>query len=508
MPPNTLPHFDDAGVSHYRNWHHTVDHPLHRLYDVWNADSNRSSLAGYNGTCEGLRQQIAAAVDADRQLRALGGTWSFTPVAATSGVLLNTRLLNYRFAFPAGLRHPGYQGNGHLVFVQCGMSIASLNSWLEQKGLALPTMGASNGQTITGAMATGTHGAALDFGAVQDYVVAIHLLTSPTDSVWLERASRPIINDNEVNRFHATLARDDNLFNAAVVSFGSFGLVAGVVLQVDPLYSLNSFTKVIPQDATLWDSIAQLDFDHANLPGPPGGPHRPYHYQVLINPFDQSDQAMVTVKYRVASCPANSKRPQSGKITQGDDALGVVGALTDLFPDLSRGIADVFQKVGFKEEGNICGTPRQTFRDTTTRGKAAGVGVGLPLDGVEQAVDIAKAVVRQTDAPVIVALRLVKKSEATLAFTHHDPATCVMDLDAPQSNRSQRAFREVWRRLRAADIQFTFHWGKLNDLDATRVRDMYGGAVDDWLKARRQLLTPDLQRVFANDFTDSLDLSD
>jgi hypothetical protein len=37
---------------------------------------------------------------------------------------------------------------------------------------------------------------------------------------------------------------------------------------------------------------------------------------------------------------------------------------------------------------------------------------------------------------------------------------------------------------------------------------MYGNALDEWVAARRRLLTPPYRRAFSNDFTDALGLSD
>ena len=62
-----------------------------------------------------------------------------------------------------------------------------------------------------------------------------------------------------------------------------------------------------------------------------------------------------------------------------------------------------------------------------------------------------------------------------------------------------RAFYEaIWQTLETSGIPYTFHWGKINNLDAARVRKMYGTACDQWMAARENLLPQAMQKVFTN----------
>src|SRR5690606_10230531 len=89
---------------------------------------------------------------------------------------------------------PAYAGNPeYLVFTQCGTSVLELNRILERRGLALPTSGASNGQTFCGAFSTGTHGAANMVGSMQDYVAGLHVVGEGGRDYWVEPASRPVV---------------------------------------------------------------------------------------------------------------------------------------------------------------------------------------------------------------------------------------------------------------------------------------------------------------------------
>src|SRR5690606_6994376 len=130
-----------------------------------------------------------------------------------------------------------------LFFFECGNKIKEVSEFVRRGGKSLKTCGASNGQTIAGALATGVHGSALDVGAVQDFVVGINLIIGPDpdDIIYLERESEPALNDLFASNINARVIRDDELFNAAVVGLGSFGFIHGIVVETENLYLLNRY---------------------------------------------------------------------------------------------------------------------------------------------------------------------------------------------------------------------------------------------------------------------------
>jgi hypothetical protein len=343
---------------------------------------------------------------------------------------------------------------------------------------------------------------------MQDYVRALHLIVSPDESVWLEPASRPAARDELATFVNARLVRDDELFYAALVSFGSFGLIHGVLLETTPMYYLQTWRQDRELDDTVWNAIASLDFSAVTLQGAAG--RQPDHFQILINPFDRRGHGIITAMYRVPTRPPGSKPPKTGsEWTQGDSAFEAVGLITDLLPDASALLASLIDKLTATKVENVCGEPGQMFRDTTTRGKTAGAAIGVPLDRARDAIAVARAEIQRTGAPALLAIRLVKATKATLGFTSFEPATAVIDIDCPQSNRQRELLHNLWPALDRAGIPFTFHWGKLHETDRTRVRRMYGQRVDRWLAGRRTLLpTPELRRLFANAYTDRAGLSD
>jgi len=495
----------------WQNWHQNFTQPVHEVLDLWNAKPSVSDFTVYRETTRGLQSLIGRAAKEGRSLRALGGSWSFSQVAATDGIVLNTRPLNYRFQFALqGTVDPQYRRDAsNLFFAQCGNSLAELNWYLRSLKKALKTSGASNGQSIAGALSTGTHGSAIGVGGVQEYVVGLHLIVGPTRHVWLERASDPVIAPAIPQWLGADLVRDDVLFNAALVSMGSFGIIHGVLFEAEPLYYLQVYRSWRPLDAALWHAMETLDFTGLKLPRPATQP--PFHFEVLINPHDMAGGAFVKVMYKDAQRPADGQPlPKPGKIAQGDDAFEAMAVITDLAADVTPLVVNNLMKRLFTEEKGVCGTHGEIFKDTSTRGKAASSAMGIPLDKVRQATDIGLQLNKDPQVgpfPGLFGYRYVKASRATLAFTRHQPATCIFELDGPFSDRTKRFYQKMWDAMDAAKIPYTFHWGKIHGLDATRVRQMYpdpqnpaASAVEAWCGARRELFkqSPESSQVFAN----------
>lgn len=496
-------------VKNRRQWtntHQNFSQPIDRLYDVANPQ-NADFLAGLKATIASLQALIDEAIRDGVRVRAIGSGWSFSKVTATEGRVINTKPLNWMAEISGDSIAAAYQGDrSSLLFVQCGTAIAEINRYLEVRQRSLKTSGASNGQTIAGAMSTGTHGSAFEIGAVQDYVVGIHLIVGPTRHVWLERASSPVVSDSFAQNLGAELIRDDTLFLSALVSFGSFGLIHGVMIETVPSFLLEAHRQRLPLDTTLKAVFDTLDFSGLPLPG---GSERPYHFDVVANPHDLKDGIFVRSMYqRPAPDGYQPDYDQSGGLRPGDELLNVFGVVSDAIPDLIPSLINAISGTRLKEFSNKSGTLGEIFDNTSTRGKVAGVGIGVPVAQASHALDLLLSV-HDADGPFagVFALRFVKKSDAVLAFTRFD-TTCVIDLDGTASRRSQAFFRRVWRAFEKAEIPFTLHWGKIHNLDAGQVRRMYGSAVDEWLASRHALLDAQSRRVFSNAFLERAGLAE
>jgi len=492
----------DTGEHRWSNHHRGYTASVSGHFDAWNATEG-DYLERYRITTRALQEWLGRALAARLRVRAYGSGWSLSQAPVTEGWMLNTRPLDLYFTVAETAVHAAYgKPASELLFLQCGNSITKLNALLRRSGRSLFATGASNGQTIAGALSTGTHGSAIDFGAISDYVVGLHILLGPERHIYLERASQPVLADSFAAQLEAELVRDDELFNAALVSFGSFGIIHGVTIETDELFLLDMYRQRYPYDDALRGTIDALDFSQYPLPERPA---RPFHFEVRINPYDVAGGVYVSSFYR-KPYRGDYEPPLRGKFAPGDDTLAAIGAITDWVPGsiplLSRLLELQFGEITTPKMGTL----GEMFGDTATPRKAAGCAIGVPVEESTAAVDTILGTLLSATFPGLVALRFVPRTRATLGFTRY-PRTCVIDVDGVMSRRTLAFYRRIWQALLDRGIPHSFHWGKLMPLDATLLRATYGDAVDRWLAARRQLLDPLARWQFSSPTTDALELS-
>ena len=177
-------------------------------------------------------EEVAAAVrDAAADgltVRMRGTGHSFTGAAVTDGVLLEPGAMT-------GVRTIDTAAG--LVTVDAGMPLATLNEMLARGGLALTNMGDIAVQTVAGAIQTGTHGTGRDSGAISAQIHALELVLAD-GSVRTVAADSPNADDRD-------------LFDAARVGLGAFGVVTAVTFRVEPAFLLRAREEPMPLDDVL-----------------------------------------------------------------------------------------------------------------------------------------------------------------------------------------------------------------------------------------------------------------
>jgi hypothetical protein len=496
------------------NHHQNVSQAYDRLYDIFNPPLTAPPdfMTDLQPTISALAGIIGDAINDRKRLRALGGGWSLSRAAVTDGRLINTQNLNWRFPLGAGATAPGYPGDPTLLtYMQAGMSVAVANNSLFDQApkQALKTSGASNGQTMAGACSTGTHGARFQFGSMQDYVVALHIIAGPGRVLWLERASYPVLRDDIVAGVGAQLIRNDTIFNAALVSFGSFGIIYGIMIETEPLYLLEEERHRLPLTVPLRHAMCTLDFSGIPMPHPG---QTPFHFEVVVNPHNPADGAYVTTMYQ-GPYHTGYTPPEvsSSGLGPGDDLLAVIGQLGDVAGFVVAPLVNALVASQYAEFGPgtakpaPIGTPGEIFFSTTTLQKGMSAEIGVALADTERVLDLLLGLPTVRDYPGLLAFRWVKRSQALLAFTKFD-TTCTIEFPAAFSANTMAYYNAVWQGLEAAGIPYTLHWGQMNNFTPARVQAMYGTAVHDWVDSRNAVLDPPARDVFTSPFLQSCGL--
>jgi hypothetical protein len=210
-----------------------------------------------------------------------GARWSFTNQPYTNEYMVAMQGLTYaKIGIDNAneyLSAPYQEKSELLAYVQGGVKIQYLCQTLFQKSLTLSTSGTTDGQTLAGAVNTGTHNATLQFGSLHDSIRAIHLIipdhgsgaVGSSKTVLLQKQSDAVVTPAyalDVIGADCELVSNDDLFHAALVSVGTFGIVHAFLIEVEPLFKLRvqvrnfPFSQVADRLYRL-DDITSMGFD-------------------------------------------------------------------------------------------------------------------------------------------------------------------------------------------------------------------------------------------------------
>lgn len=480
-----------------------------------------SSIEKYLEVADKIRHQIDLAAEEDERFRAFGAAWSLSPIAHQQDRMHGNLGLNLKWAVPRSMVDQASPfDHQELFFFQCGNRIKEVSNFIRTRGRSLSVSGASNGQTLAGAISTGMTGSFIDQGGIQDLVVGLNLIIGPDpeDVVYIERASAPAMNSNFSKLIKSRLIRSDEIFNAALVGLGAFGFIHGIVLKTVDQFLLKRYTQRIDEETAL-QLAEQLNFKQTNIQleeevDQEGKWLRPYYFMSYINPYkgEVVAELLYKKKYRsrYRSPISQVKRFLYKELTSwiGTYAKRFNIGLAGLMKHLKSG---VFHELDEEAEGTLA----DLFWDNSYRDKAFAVALGIEPKNIKAAYEILKKLMReQGPIPALIGLRHAKGTEATLGFTRFK-RTCILEFagvkwEASDGLIALRDFLDLLlTELQQQKIPFTHHWGKNTNWEHPQLAQyMYGeDRIERWKAAREALLPGDMLYVFENEFLDQLDLS-
>ncbi|MFA0963725.1 FAD-binding protein [Roseivirga sp. BDSF3-8] len=527
--PLKIKEFSNAHVNFIQPLDEDQSFDVHLQDEAW---GQMSGLQQYNACTSNFQWIIKRALEKQLSVRAIGSGWSLSKVAMSDDAIIHTKRCRHKFNLSEENFAPAYLAQGHRAedyrFLQCGNTIIDISRYLEEESnppKCLRVSGGSNGQTIVGAFSTNTHGAAIGYGSLPDMIVGMHIITGPDRHIYVERASRKITSAAFHEKIGAEVVHDDELFNAALVSFGSFGIIHGVLVEVEDKFLLEQKLRRVPYDDRLDDAVTNNNYDAISdylRYSADDRAHPLYHFELAINPHDFAFndpekgaylRGMHKVPYR--SDYNRIDAPGQG-YTYGDDTLGFMQTVLDkasvggflsrgLIPKLVNSLFDL----AYDRPDDAVGTIGETFRNTVFRGKLFSAALGVDRKNVRRVIDISLEVNKRIKLAGVLAMRFVKGTRATLGFTKWEN-TCVVELDGVDARINHNFVKELGRRLQAEGIIYTLHWGKINRLLTGPLLEwMYGEeALTDWKKQRSRVMTREVQHLFNNEFMERCDLDE
>lgn len=175
-----------------------------------------------------ISQLVVQAGQHENRIKMVGSGHSFTAIAQTEGILLRPDQLTGIVWVDSESMH---------VRVRAGTPLFVLNPILASLGFALENLGDIDRQTVSGAIATGTHGTGATFKGLAHSVVSFQMVL----------ANGEIVECNE--------SENSQIFSAGRVGLGAFGIITEVTLQCIPHF----FLTAREEPGTLAETLTDLE---------------------------------------------------------------------------------------------------------------------------------------------------------------------------------------------------------------------------------------------------------
>jgi L-gulono-1,4-lactone dehydrogenase len=395
-----------------------------------------------------VRTAVARAI----VVKPVGSGHSFTATAATAGVRVELSALS-------GL--VGVDSAARTVRVRAGTPLRVLNDELATHNLALPNLGDVDVQTVSGALATGTHGTGAAFGCLSTFVCGLDVVTGTGEMLRCSPTENP------------------DLFSAARVGVGAVGIVTEVTLRCVDAFILHADERPTP----LAHVLSHLDEQVASND----------HFEFYWMPY--TDRALTKANNRT---PTDSHPRSRFAAWFNDDLLEntVIGAVCRLCravppvtPTLLRMTARFFSHRVYTERSDRVFTSPRRVRFVEMEYSLPRAALPEALDGLRRIID---ALPYRVALPVEVRFSAADDIWLSHGYGRDNAYIAIHQFVGMPFEEYFRGFETV-----CAALQGRPHWGKVHYRDAASLGRVYP-RFDDFLAVRNWV---DPHRVFANPYT-------
>jgi hypothetical protein len=469
---------------HKDSWSNTID----------NQTCNPKSIQ-YPTSKDDLITAIDTAKKLNLQLRIVGSGHSFSNVCLTDGILLDPHKMKSVLTLDKStLKNP--DAKEILFAVESGITINDLNTELDNRHLALANMGAYAGQTLAGAISTGTHGTGISLGNIASFVRSLTLVSS-NGKVYQIEPTNGITDPSKFSVPNVILKQDDAWFNTTLISMGCTGLIYSYIIAVVPEYHLQEFRTM-----HTWE---ELKSDLANgAQSPALLTHR--GYELDLNPYPDGKGSYSCIKILHNDINTSKKSGSRG-------ALNWLSGIFAAIPLIEHTIVKIMN--GFPKWIPWLLTSGLQSLETPSDEKNGYIDKSYNVLLVGAVVDHAKAYALELSAPCDqnlvanmdkllaflskarddgeyesgpIALRFVAPSTAYLAPQEGRP-TCMIELDMLVGvNKSQELLTKVKDYMCTPGSGIRVHWG-LDPEDGINAKDLpnWYPNLDKWMAVYREL---------------------
>jgi L-gulono-1,4-lactone dehydrogenase len=393
-----------------------------------------------------IAKAVMHAGESGQTIKARGSGHSFTGIAAAHGIAVD--LSNWTGITAADV------ATG-LVTVRSGTTIRALNAELDRLGLAMTNLGDIDAQTISGAIATGTHGTGAAFGGIATQVEGLELVLADGSVVGCSPTERP------------------ELFAAARVGLGALGIVSTVTLRTEPSFALAAEERPEPLEAVL----DALDDNIA------GNDHFEFYW------FPYGTKALTKRNNRM---PPGSTLAPLGPIRRFYEYQMMENAALGALCGIGRRVPRLVKPIGALTSRVL--SPR-SYSDVSHRVFVTSRSVrfveseyAIPRAALPEVLAELRAQVPALADPVMlpVEVRVAAEDDCWLSTAYQRPAAYLAIHQ--YVGMPFRAYFDLFEAIAGA-VGGRPHWGKMHALDAAALRERYP-RFDDFT-AMRSKLDPD-----------------
>lgn len=406
---------------------------------------------------------VSAAAERGSRVKCVGAGHSFTPAAATDGVLVSLDdLTGIESIVPT--RDADGSVDGADVTVWAGTRLHRLGPLLWQLGLAQPNLGDFAEQSLAGAISTGTHGTGSAAPGLSATIVGLQIVTADGSVLNCTPESHP------------------EAFQAARLGIGALGIITKITIHCVPAFALRA-------EEHPWTLSAAL----ADLEGfARSADHAEFYW------FPHTDAVNVKRNTRL---PGDCDLQPLGRVREliDDEFLSneVFGAMCraaarrpSLAPRLNRVASRALSARSFTDRSyRVFASPRRVrFREmeyAVPAAAAAGV-----LGDLRDAVDRSGIL-----TPFPVEVRFAAADDVWLSTAYHREV-CYIAVHQFHRMDHTEYFRFAEEIFLAAGGRP--HWGKMHTRTAADLTAMVP-RFDDFVSVRDRL---DPNRIFGNEYTE------
>jgi len=407
--------------------------PLHAAH--WSNWTGGQQANAANIVYARSEEDIVTAVTSSREVRAFGGSHSFSPVVPTNGTLISIDAMNGVIAHDAA---------ANTATLWAGTRLGQASYELAQRGQSMMNEPDINLQSIGGSISTAVHGTGRQLQCISAYTKALRLVL----------ANGAIIN--------CSTNENGDLYEAARVAIGSLGIITQATLQNSAVYKLKESIELMSLD----DAIAMLQRDNDQ------------HRHIEFWGFIDGNEAIVKF-HDIVSDEADT--PPASSLFDENRTLELAVQIARRFPWLNRPIQEIVSL--FVNDKSRVGPAWQIFPSART----------VPFNEMEYQIPLQtgfacfeeiRAAMRKSGVQVFFPLefRFVKADDVWLSpFYQRDSISISVHQYYKQDYRPLfEVVEPIFRKYEGRP-----HWGKLHSCKAQDFAALYP-RWQDFLDVRAQ----------------------